>query len=169
MNEKMVEADDTQAVLVDLTKDIVSAYVSHNIVPASELTGLIHDVHGALGSLMGHAVEAPKEEQKPAVPPKEVHHARLSDLSGRRKALQVAQAAPEDPLQPLAGAIPREMGSASRLPDGCSRLCQGALSSCQGDGTGPAPHEVQLTTTRKLAVEWQFSCPCPCLQNIRPE
>ena len=70
MNENMVEAADTQAALVDLTRDIVSAYVSHNIVPASELTGLIHDVHGALGSLMGHAVEAPKEEQKPAVPPK---------------------------------------------------------------------------------------------------
>ena len=70
MNEDMVEAADSQAALVDLTADIVSAYVSHNIVPASELTALIHDIHGALGSLMGHPVEAPKEEQKPAVPPK---------------------------------------------------------------------------------------------------
>lgn len=62
-------SDDT-APLVDLTADIVSAYVSHNVIPASELPTLINDIHGALGTLVGRPPEAPKEEQKPAVPPK---------------------------------------------------------------------------------------------------
>ncbi|MFN3171577.1 MAG: MucR family transcriptional regulator [Hyphomicrobiales bacterium] len=64
------EAVDTQGMLVDLTADIVSAYVSHNVIPASDLPVLINDVHGALGTLMGHPAEPPKEDQKPAVPPK---------------------------------------------------------------------------------------------------
>ncbi|MBV6656228.1 MAG: MucR family transcriptional regulator [Devosiaceae bacterium] len=56
--------------LVDLTADIVSAYVSHNVVPASDLTKLISEVHGALTVLDSGAAVAPKEELKPAVPPK---------------------------------------------------------------------------------------------------
>lgn len=64
------EAVDTQGILVDLTADIVSAYVSHNVIPASDVPTLINDIHGALGTLMGHPAEPPKEDQKPAVPPK---------------------------------------------------------------------------------------------------
>ena len=70
MNENQSDLSDTSAALVDLTADIVSAYVSHNVIPASELPSLINDVHGALGHLMGAPIEMPKEEQKPAVPPK---------------------------------------------------------------------------------------------------
>jgi len=64
------EAVDTQGILVDLTADIVSAYVSHNVIPASDVPTLINDIHGTLGTLMGHPAEPPKEDQKPAVPPK---------------------------------------------------------------------------------------------------
>ncbi|MEM1284813.1 MAG: MucR family transcriptional regulator [Cohaesibacteraceae bacterium] len=70
MSEENVSADGDQSALVDLTADIVAAYVSHNVVPANELSKLINDVHGALGTLVDGATEAPKVELKPAVPPK---------------------------------------------------------------------------------------------------
>ena len=53
--------------LTELTSEIVSAYVSNNIVPASDLPGLIQNVHSALGSTEGPAIEEPTEKQKPAV------------------------------------------------------------------------------------------------------
>ena len=37
-----------QDLLVELTADIVAAYVSHHVVPVTELPGLISDVHTAL-------------------------------------------------------------------------------------------------------------------------
>jgi predicted transcriptional regulator len=70
MSEETAEAVDTSGALVDLTADIVSAYVSHNVIPAADLPNLINEVHGALGTLVGLPAEPPKEEQKPAVPPK---------------------------------------------------------------------------------------------------
>lgn len=69
MDDTAMQSAETVA-LVDLTADIVSAYVSHNVVPTTELTKLIGDVHGALGGLSSRTVEAPQEELKPAVPPK---------------------------------------------------------------------------------------------------
>lgn len=69
MDDTAMQSAETVA-LVDLTADIVSAYVSHNVVPTTELTKLIGDVHGALGGLSSRTAEAPQEELKPAVPPK---------------------------------------------------------------------------------------------------
>lgn len=55
--------------LTELTSEVVSAYVSNNIVPVEQLPGLIREVHGALSSTSGSAqLEEPKEKQKPAVP-----------------------------------------------------------------------------------------------------
>jgi predicted transcriptional regulator len=56
--------------LIELTADVVAAYVSNNSVPASELPALIADIHGALGRLGGATEMAPAEKQKPAVNPK---------------------------------------------------------------------------------------------------
>ena len=59
------------ALLTELTSEVVSAYVSNNIVPADQLPSLIRDVHGALSNSAGStAAEPPKEKQKPAVPVK---------------------------------------------------------------------------------------------------
>ncbi len=54
--------------LVELTADIVSAYVSNHVVPVSDLTGLIADVHAALSNTsVATPVAAVVEKQKPAV------------------------------------------------------------------------------------------------------
>lgn len=55
---------------IELAADIVSAYVSNNSVPASDLPALINDVHSALLRVTsGQAVAVP-ETPKPAVSPK---------------------------------------------------------------------------------------------------
>ena len=65
----MTETDGAD--FIELTADIVSAYVSNNSVPASDLPALISEVHSALSRVIGGAapvvqVEAPK----PAIPVK---------------------------------------------------------------------------------------------------
>jgi predicted transcriptional regulator len=56
--------------LIDLAADIVSAYVSNNTVPASELPALIADVHRALSNTHSGISEPEPEPLKPAVNPK---------------------------------------------------------------------------------------------------
>jgi predicted transcriptional regulator len=54
--------------LIDLSADIVCAYVSHNALSVADLPRLIADVHAALRNLHSPvAVVVPAEEQKPAV------------------------------------------------------------------------------------------------------
>ncbi len=64
-----VDADRMTAELVELTAEIVAAYVGNNAVPSNELPVLIKEVYGALSEAVdGKKVEeAPAEELKPAV------------------------------------------------------------------------------------------------------
>src|SRR5215218_7278469 len=55
---------------IELAADIVSAYVSNNSIPSSDLPALIGDVHLALVRVAGGTVEVPVEAPKPAVPVK---------------------------------------------------------------------------------------------------
>jgi predicted transcriptional regulator len=52
---------------IELTAEIVSAYVSNNTVPAAEIPGLISQVHTALARVSGKSGDAPAEPLKPAV------------------------------------------------------------------------------------------------------
>lgn len=54
--------------LVELTAEVVAAYVSNNVVPTSDLPGLIANVHSALGNTRAGVDSAPVEKPKPAVP-----------------------------------------------------------------------------------------------------
>jgi predicted transcriptional regulator len=55
--------------LVELTADIVAAYVSNHVVPVGDLSNLITDVHSALSNTSSPApVAAPVEKPKPPVP-----------------------------------------------------------------------------------------------------
>jgi predicted transcriptional regulator len=58
---------DTNAIAVELTADIVSAYVSHNALSREDLPGVIQCVYDKLTSLNAPAVEA-APELTPAVP-----------------------------------------------------------------------------------------------------
>ncbi len=55
---------------IELAADIVSAYVSNNSVPSSDLPTLISEVHTALLRVGGGTVEVPVEAPKPAIPVK---------------------------------------------------------------------------------------------------
>jgi predicted transcriptional regulator len=55
---------------IELAADIVSAYVSNNSVPASDLPMLINDVHSALIRVTAGMIIVPTEVPKPAVPTK---------------------------------------------------------------------------------------------------
>jgi predicted transcriptional regulator len=54
--------------IVELTADVVSAYVSNNPVPAAELAALIGQIHSSLRALGSGAPAEMPEPQKPAVP-----------------------------------------------------------------------------------------------------
>jgi predicted transcriptional regulator len=56
--------------LIELSADIVSAYVSHNALSASDLPKLIATVHGTLSGLGGVIEAEAVVELKPAVPVK---------------------------------------------------------------------------------------------------
>ncbi len=61
---------DEQNGLIELTADIVSAYVSRNSVAANEVPALIGEIFSALSRAGTSAVAAPVEPAKPAVSPK---------------------------------------------------------------------------------------------------
>ena len=54
--------------LVELSTEIVCAYVSHNALSPSDLPKLISEVHGALKVLKTDGSGEQQEERKPAVP-----------------------------------------------------------------------------------------------------
>lgn len=55
---------------IELTADIVSAYVSNNSVSAGDIPNLINQVHSALIRVSSGQPEAPVEPLRPAVPVK---------------------------------------------------------------------------------------------------
>jgi predicted transcriptional regulator len=67
----MQTTDKPDMALVELTTEIVSAYVANNPVPVGELSTLIESVHRTITSLGSQQTEAETEQpQKPAVNPK---------------------------------------------------------------------------------------------------
>jgi predicted transcriptional regulator len=60
-----VDMDDD---MIELSAEIVCAYVSHNALSPTDLPKLIAEVHGALRGLQSTGIVEPVEELKPAVP-----------------------------------------------------------------------------------------------------
>ena len=90
---------DEKSEVIEMTADIVSAYVGNNSVAAADLPNLIQSVHRALAGISS------------------------SGLPGRRPEIQVAQASPSHEVQYEPRRIPREVGSSEGLPYGCAELC----------------------------------------------
>jgi predicted transcriptional regulator len=59
---------DEKAEIIEMTADIVSAYVGNNSVSAADLPNLIQSVHRALATVNTAAVEAAPAPKEPAVP-----------------------------------------------------------------------------------------------------
>ncbi len=59
--------DEKELDLISLTADIVSAYVTHNVLGFEKLPDFIGSVHAALSNVGAAGVEPPMEELKPAV------------------------------------------------------------------------------------------------------
>lgn len=53
--------------LVELTSQIVSAYVSNNPLPVGEIPALILHTHAALSRISGSAAPVERDEQKPKI------------------------------------------------------------------------------------------------------
>jgi predicted transcriptional regulator len=66
----MTEELEAKSAFIELTADVVSAYVANNPVPANELPALIQQIHQTLASLgsNGSSTEPAGEKQTPAVP-----------------------------------------------------------------------------------------------------
>jgi len=56
--------------LIDLTAQIVAAYLGNNSVPSGDIANLINQVHAALTRVVGAPATMPAEALKPAVPVK---------------------------------------------------------------------------------------------------
>jgi predicted transcriptional regulator len=56
--------------MIELTAEVVSAYVSNNSVPAAELPALINEIYNALTKVGTVTAEVVAEPAKPAVSPK---------------------------------------------------------------------------------------------------
>ena len=68
MNELSGVASGIDNDLIELSTEIVCAYVSHNALSPTDLPKLIAEVHNALTGLHSAEVQEPAEELKPAVP-----------------------------------------------------------------------------------------------------
>lgn len=56
--------------LIELTAQIVAAYVGNNSVPSGDISNLINQVHASLTRVVGSPAAMPAEALKPAVPVK---------------------------------------------------------------------------------------------------
>ena len=70
MNENSGQAAGYENDLIELSADIVSAFVSHNSLNPNDLPKLIAEVHSALRGLQTNEAPVVTEELKPAVPVK---------------------------------------------------------------------------------------------------
>jgi len=68
MSKEAPAHDDGHRRTIDLTTEIVAAYVANNPVNTAELPDLIASVHDALKRMEGSVVPPPREELRPAVP-----------------------------------------------------------------------------------------------------
>lgn len=70
MEEPNMDQEPMATKLIELTAEIVSAYVGNNAVSSGDLASLITEVHSALGKTVNRQAPVDKTELKPAVPVK---------------------------------------------------------------------------------------------------
>ena len=95
--------DPERDALLELTAEIVSAYVYKNRIIATEVPALIRDVGDALADAAERAKRPAQPEHKPAVPIREIRDPGLHRLSGGWGKAQDAEAPSAGASRPDAG------------------------------------------------------------------
>ena len=144
----MTEKYDPQ---IQLTADVVSAYVSNNPVPVGELSKLIADVYTALGQANGTAPAEVVEPQKPAVPiKKSVTPDYIISLEDGRKFKSLKR-----PLMARYGMTPDEYRVKWNLPSDYPMVAPNYAASrsalAKSMGLGRKPGEKRQTRGRRAA------------------
>ena len=90
MENQLPQADQDRTILIELTAEVVSAYVGNNPVSLNDLPNLIADVHVALGSanVGASGPTGEKNKNRPFFSQK-IHPSRIFDLFRRREKIQV--------------------------------------------------------------------------------
>ena len=96
--------------LIELTAEIVSAYVSTNNIASGDLPSLINQVHSRAASHRDRRGRAGAGAAEAGRRGEEVRDAGLHRLPGGREEVQVAEAAPSHALRPDAGGVPGRSG-----------------------------------------------------------
>jgi predicted transcriptional regulator len=110
---------------IELSADIVSAYVSNNSVPASELPTLLSSIYEAL-TKTGQSQE-PQAELTPAVPVKKFVTPDAIICLEDGKTFKSLKRHLRTTYDMTPRAVPSQVEPARRLPDGCPELCQGSF------------------------------------------
>jgi predicted transcriptional regulator len=124
---------------VELAADIVSAYVSNNSVPATDLPVLLQSVHAALTNTGQRQQEEPKAELVPAVSVrKSVTPDAIICLEDGKSFKSLKRH-----LRTTYDMTPEQYRMKWSLPADYPmvELRQGALRACQDHGPGPAAQE----------------------------
>ena len=120
--------------LVELTAEIISAYVSNNEVVASELPALIQDIHQALSRVTNNLPAPEREELRPAIPIKRSVTPDYIICLEDGKKFKSSNATCARITISLPRSIARS-GAAPRLPNGGAEQCGCALGIGQEDGS----------------------------------
>ena len=90
---------DDKVDVIEMTAEIVAAYVENNTISTTDLPGLIQSVHRALSGISTGAETVEVAPKEPAVPSSSLDHPGSPGLFGRRPQVQVTQAAPAHQVQ----------------------------------------------------------------------
>ena len=131
----MLDAEASVSFL-ELTVEIVAAYISNNSVPPLELPGLISRGAYIFGGDDRQGAGTAAGASQACSVGQEVFDQRLHHLPRGWETLQILEATSEDTVQHVARGIPRKVGPRDRLPHGGAQLRQGPVAAGQGDGAG---------------------------------
>ena len=132
---------------IDLTANIVSAYVSNNPTPASDIPALIGQIHAALLRVSTGRTELPLEPAKPAVPVKKSMTADYLICLEDGKRFKSLKRHLRTQYSMTPEQYRDKWGLAAGLSDGGAELRGGAFATGQENGPRPAAPAAEIGAT----------------------
>ena len=119
---------------IELTTEIVSAYVSNNSLPTAELPALIEAIHGSLSKIASGVQEAPVETLTPAVPLKKSITPDFIICLEDGKKFKSLKRHLRTKYDMTPDQYRAKWGLPSDYPHGCAELRLGSLGAREGHG-----------------------------------